>query len=70
MSDRVIPLAAEDRVSTSPSGNAVLRFTVPLRLKDVPPGAYVLEVTARSTAGDRQTVTQAIPIRVEALRPR
>jgi hypothetical protein len=64
-SGRVIQLAAEDRVSTSASGNAALRFALPLRLKDVPPGAYALEVTARSTAEDRHAVTQAIPIRVE-----
>jgi len=64
-SDRVIQLAAEDRVSTPASGNAVIRFMVPLRLTDVPPGAYALEVTARSTAENGHAVTQAIPIRVE-----
>ena len=63
--DRVITLTSNKRPATSPqppSGGH--RFDVRLPLKDVPPGAYALEVTARSSAGERDAVSQQIPIRV------
>ena len=62
---RVIALTSDERTSTSPqrpSGGH--RFEVNLPLKDVPPGAYALEVAARSSAGERDVMIQRIPIRV------
>ncbi len=65
--DHVITLTSNERPATSPqppSGGH--RFDVRLPLKDVPPGAYALEVTARSSANERDVVSQRIPIRVKA----
>jgi VWFA-related protein len=63
---RVIPLHSEDRVSPSASGDSTHRLAVPVRLTDVPPGAYALDLVVRSSADDQRSITQSIPIRVEA----
>ena len=63
--DRTIALTSDDRPSTSASQPpGVLRFSVRLPLKDVPSGAYALEVTARSSTNEPGEVSQRIPIRV------
>jgi VWFA-related protein len=62
---RILPLTAEKRPSvgpTRPSGG--YGFTATLPLHDVPPGAYVLHVEARSDLRDGSTVSRAVPIRV------
>jgi hypothetical protein len=63
---RVIPLHSEDRPSPPLSADATHRFAVPVRLTDVEPGSYALDVVVRSSAGDDQIVKQSIPIRIEA----
>jgi hypothetical protein len=62
---RVIALTSNERSSTSPqSPSGGYRFDVRLPLKDVSPGAYALEVTARSSDDERAVVSRRIPIRV------
>jgi hypothetical protein len=60
-----IPLVTAERQATadrSPSGGHPFALTLPLT--DVAPGSYVLQAEARSTAGDGQSVTREIAIRV------
>jgi VWFA-related protein len=64
----VMQLAAESRPSTAASGQPVVRFALPLPLKDVQPGAYALDVTAQSSDGEGKTVSRSLPIQIESPR--
>jgi hypothetical protein len=62
---QVRPLTSESRASTAPARpSGGHGFLVTLPLQEIPPGAYVLHVEARSDAGNGAMVSRAIPVTV------
>jgi hypothetical protein len=61
----LVPLASRERAATaprSPSGGHA--FDMPLRFRDVPPGAHVLRIQARSGRDASHVAARELPIRL------